>query len=80
MLVSSPPLQCPQYQNQYCMCASLCADINECNSQNGGCGQLCRNNVGSFFCDCNSGYGLAPDGRSCNSESPFYADNKSSLE
>ena len=41
------------------------SDINECNTGNGGCSQICTNSIGSFECRCNSGYNLAADGRTC---------------
>ena len=31
-------------------------DINECEDDNGGCSQLCINTVGSYYCECNTGY------------------------
>ena len=37
------------------------ADINECNTNNGGCSQVCTNTIGSFVCSCNTGYELDPD-------------------
>ena len=40
-------------------------DINECAVGNGGCEQVCVNTVGSFTCDCFSGFQLAGDGRNC---------------
>ena len=33
-------------------------DINECNTNNGGCSQVCNNRGGSFTCSCNSGFTL----------------------
>ncbi len=41
-------------------------DINECNTNNGGCDQVCTDTDGSFMCSCNSGYLLSEDGVSCN--------------
>lgn len=43
------------------------ADVDECATGNGN---LCRNGqcintVGSFQCQCNEGYEVAPDGRTC---------------
>ena len=35
-----------------------CLDINECNTNNGGCSQVCNNQDGSFTCSCNSGFTL----------------------
>ena len=41
------------------------SDINECNSTNGGCEQLCVNDIASFHCECNTGYMLDDNGYSC---------------
>ena len=43
----------------------LCADINECSSNNGGCAHTCTNSAGSFQCSCRTGHTLAGNGRSC---------------
>ena len=40
-------------------------DVNECLFGNGGCEQLCTNTIGSFFCTCQSGYSLQPNGVNC---------------
>ncbi len=40
-------------------------DLDECDSQNGGCDQICTNNNGSFLCSCSTGYTLADDDLSC---------------
>ena len=42
------------------------SDYDECGDNNGGCGQICNNTVGSFFCSCLSGYELDEDKTSCN--------------
>ena len=42
-----------------------CNDINECIPSNGGCGQVCINQPGSYQCSCNSGYTLNGNGRTC---------------
>ena len=31
-------------------------DINECEDDNGSCSQSCINTVGSYYCECNTGY------------------------
>jgi len=43
----------------------LLVDINECETNNGGCAAQasCTNTVGSFTCKCKSGY--TGDGKSC---------------
>ena len=44
------------------------ADINECDPEEDldECEQICMNTVGSYTCDCNSGYILRePDRRNC---------------
>ena len=40
-------------------------DVNECNTNNGGCQHNCVNTDGSYECQCRSGYRLASDGRNC---------------
>ena len=45
------------------------SDVNECTVNNGGCQQRCVNTPGSFRCECNSGYSLNSDKRTCSGES-----------
>jgi MYXO-CTERM domain-containing protein len=45
---------------------SVCSDLDECATNNGGCAQTCTNSTGSFACSCNPGYELAGDSHSCN--------------
>ena len=45
--------------------SSFYIDINECNTNNGGCAQECTNTQGSRVCSCNSGFTLVSDGRNC---------------
>ena len=40
-------------------------DINECTDGISNCDQICNNTIGSFTCDCHSGYILANDGHTC---------------
>ena len=40
-------------------------DIDECTRGIDGCQHNCNNNVGSFFCSCNTGYALTPNGKNC---------------
>ena len=40
-------------------------DDNECLTNKGGCAQICNNTVGSYICDCFSGYELDDNGHGC---------------
>ena len=40
-------------------------DINECRQKTDACEQTCTNTPGSYECECNHGYKLRRDGRSC---------------
>ena len=40
-------------------------DVDECQTNNGGCAQMCANAHGSFQCSCDIGYILAADNFSC---------------
>ena len=42
-----------------------CIDINECNTNNGGCEHFCTNTIGSYDCTCRVGYDLATDFHGC---------------
>ncbi len=44
---------------------TLHADVNQCLSNNGGCDQICINQVPGHECDCASGYTLDSDESSC---------------
>ena len=46
------------------ICCS-CLDVNECDVSNGGCEHDCKNKNGSFICQCNRGYSLSGNGKSC---------------
>ena len=48
-------------------CCSI-IDINECETANGGCEQLCSNIIGSFVCSCGVGYWLNENGLNCSGE------------
>ncbi|XP_068732482.1 uncharacterized protein [Montipora capricornis] len=43
-----------------------CTDVDECSKNRGGCQHKCVNTHGSFLCECDPGYSLNPDKRSCN--------------
>ena len=40
-------------------------DINECSANIDNCTQVCINTDGSYQCNCDSGYSLSSDGRTC---------------
>ena len=50
---------------QYPMLLQHNLDINECQTNNGGCEQICTNTDGSFECSCNQGYSLSSDRTNC---------------
>ena len=41
-------------------------DINECNTNNGGCSHSCTNTEGSYYCSCDEGYVLDANDHACN--------------
>ena len=41
------------------------ADINECDTNNGGCDHNCTNSVGSYMCSCTEGFFLDGNMHSC---------------
>ena len=41
-------------------------DHHECNTNHDNCDQHCHNTHGSFYCTCDSGWRLDPDGHTCN--------------
>ena len=43
----------------------IVTDINECLEENHSCQHICINTNGSYVCDCNEGYALTSDGRTC---------------
>ena len=47
--------------NNYC-CDS---DINECQTDNGGCAQTCNNIAGSYNCSCWDGFELTDNNYTC---------------
>ena len=38
---------------------------DECQTDNGGCGQLCMDTARSYMCSCEDGYSLDSDGKGC---------------
>ena len=53
-----------------CVANSYCcdSDINECQTDNGGCTQTCDNTDGSYQCSCWDGYELTSDDYNCTGE------------
>uniref|UniRef100_A0A915BIG2 Metalloendopeptidase n=2 Tax=Parascaris univalens TaxID=6257 RepID=A0A915BIG2_PARUN len=45
--------------------AYFITDLDECRKDKGGCQQLCINTIGSYRCECESGYVLADDAHNC---------------
>lgn len=43
------------------------AEINECNTNRGGCDEDCINTPGSYYCQCGAGFTLNSNGRDCDS-------------
>ncbi|KAG5877177.1 hypothetical protein JTB14_015575 [Gonioctena quinquepunctata] len=43
----------------------VCIDIDECLNRNGGCQQICVNEVGSYRCECTPEYQLRKDNKTC---------------
>ena len=43
----------------------LASDINECSEGLSSCNQWCINTVGSYACDCYSGFALGTDNHTC---------------
>ena len=48
---------------------TILLDINECTAGTASCTQICRNTVGSYTCNCRSGYRLDGNGYTCNGKS-----------
>lgn len=40
-------------------------DVDECLDNNGGCERRCKNTEGSFYCECEVGFEMLEDGKSC---------------
>ena len=43
-------------------------DINECDTNNGGCEDNCENNKGGYVCSCDDGFELNDDMHNCTGE------------
>ena len=55
----------PEMNSSYLFLPSPYSDINECDSNNGGCDHRCVNEPGSFRCECRTGFDLASNGTTC---------------
>ena len=42
--------------------------MNECDTRNGGCDQICVNKMGSHQCACMAGFEIQDDKRTCQGE------------
>ncbi|XP_017705536.1 PREDICTED: signal peptide, CUB and EGF-like domain-containing protein 1 [Rhinopithecus bieti] len=42
-----------------------CLDVDECQDNNGGCQQICVNTMGSYECQCHSGFFLSDNQHTC---------------
>ncbi len=47
-------------------------DVDECALGTDQCAQDCTNTVGSYTCNCRTGYRLNPDGRRCDGKQNFF--------
>ena len=67
-LMDTPALVSIVFNCNYFNCNTVIfiIDINECSSNNGGCGGTCVNTAGSYHCTCPAGYSLAPNSHTCN--------------
>ena len=43
----------------------LLLDVNECKISNGGCEHRCKNKNGGYLCECNNGFFLDGNGKTC---------------
>ena len=51
---------------------NLLLDIDECQSNNGGCMHKCNNTIGSYYCSCRHGYELSSDNHICTGRCIIY--------
>lgn len=61
--ICAQPNQCqcqPGWGGRYCH-----VDVDECRAPVALCAQRCLNTAGSYRCQCDPGYALEPDGKSC---------------
>ena len=47
-------------------------DTDECIENNGGCDQKCVNQLGSYNCDCDMGYEMQQDNKTCTGQQIYY--------
>uniref|UniRef100_A0A4W5RWH2 Multiple EGF-like-domains 6b n=1 Tax=Hucho hucho TaxID=62062 RepID=A0A4W5RWH2_9TELE len=63
-----------QYGEYNTLCLMYC-NIDECQVYNGGCQHRCVNTRGSYHCECNPGFRLHVDARTCIVENPCHDKN-----
>lgn len=56
----------PSWCAYYILCVNMFSDVDECVQYAHICSHSCRNTAGGFVCDCQPGYRLHSDGRTCN--------------
>lgn len=49
-------------------------DLNECEISNGGCEHQCKNTNGSYICECNKGFFLNGNRKTCSGNSKINID------
>ncbi|XP_022800806.1 uncharacterized protein LOC111338572 [Stylophora pistillata] len=57
--------KCDPCPNGYSGDGIECSDVDECNKNTDGCSDTCINTPGSFVCQCNAGYSLGIDKKTC---------------
>ena len=60
-----PSIPYSQGQRSMTSFSSFFADIDQCLTNNGGCEQLCVNEIPGHVCECDPGFALSTDGFSC---------------
>lgn len=48
------------------------AEVDECKSDNHGCEHRCINKIGGYECECDIGYSLQSDGKTCQGMKFFF--------
>ncbi|XP_043914452.1 epidermal growth factor-like protein 7 isoform X2 [Protopterus annectens] len=70
---------CPGWRRPHANADSCTQDVDECYGQQHGCAHHCVNTAGSYRCECQNGYKLSENGKSCKIvEEPLQNKTKSS--